>query len=69
MSSPGSTTKPERLSVSGSPGGGSTTGADGSATCGSIRRISSIRFAPTYARVTLSTVSAAVRSGMTRKAA
>ena len=41
----------------------------GLADSGSIRMIASIRCAPTSARVTLSTASAATRSGITRKAA
>ena len=48
---------------------GAAAGALGSPTSGSIRRIASIRCAPTSARVTLSTASAATRSGITRKAA
>ena len=51
------------------PVGGPSTGASGSATAGSTASTSSIRRAPTSARVILSTASAAVRSGMTRNAA
>ena len=69
VSSPGSTTRPERVSVSSAPGSGSAAGLPGSPTSGSIRRIASIRCAPTCARVSLSTASAATRRGITRKAA
>ncbi len=69
MTRPGSTTSPDRRSASGTPAGGSATGDSGSVTWRFTASTSSIRRAPTTARVTLSTASAAVRSGITRKAA
>ena len=69
VTSPGSTTRPERSSLKGTPDGGSAAGDSGSATCGSTFSTSSMRRAPTNARVILSTASAAVLSGMTRNAA
>ena len=69
VSTPGATTSPERASASSASAGGAAAGEEGSATSGSTARMSSIRRAPTSARVTLSTASAAVRSGITRKAA
>ncbi len=66
---PGWTTSPECSSTSVESAGGSATGRAGSFAARSTSRIPSIRFAPTYERVSLSTASAAVRSGSTRKAA
>ena len=67
--SPGSITSPDCGSASGTPTGGSAAGLSGSRISRSTRSTFSIFWAPTCERVTLSTASAAVRSGMTRNAA
>ena len=62
-------TSPDCASVSGTSAGGSATGLSGSRISRSTRSTFSIFLAPTCDRVILSTASAAVRNGMTRKAA